>query len=105
MKLFLPTRRWFRFRLRTMFVMTTLVCLYLGWATNWIHQRQDFLRGAPEIYTYSNDVRAPFPLCLLGEKGLAPIYRIDHSADELDKVEKLFPECEQRFSFNISYTR
>jgi hypothetical protein len=34
----ISTRRWFRFSLRTLLVLVTLVCVYLGWAGNWKRQ-------------------------------------------------------------------
>lgn len=36
-------RRWFRFRLRTLFVVSTVICLWLGYELNWIRQRQEFV--------------------------------------------------------------
>ncbi len=37
-----PKRRWFRFSLRTMFVMVTLLAVWLGWQVRWLHRRDKF---------------------------------------------------------------
>src|SRR5262245_31837199 len=40
-------RHWFRFSLRTLFVLTTFTCLSVGWIINhakWIEQRNEFIR-------------------------------------------------------------
>ena len=38
-----PKRRWFRFSLRTLFVMMTVVCCWLGYELNWIRNRHAFI--------------------------------------------------------------
>ena len=38
-----PNRRWFRFSLRTMFVVVTLVGCWLGNSLIWIKQRHELL--------------------------------------------------------------
>jgi hypothetical protein len=35
-----PGRRWFRFSLRTLFVVVTIVACWLGWNVNIVHQRR-----------------------------------------------------------------
>jgi hypothetical protein len=35
--------RSFRFGLRTVFLLTTILCLFAGYYANWIHQRRSFL--------------------------------------------------------------
>ncbi len=39
-------RRWFRFSLRTMLVVVTLVGCWLGYQLNWIRERQRLIAGA-----------------------------------------------------------
>ena len=34
-----PNRRWFRWSLRTMFVVVTVFCVWLGWNAKIVHQR------------------------------------------------------------------
>ena len=69
------TRRpWFRYSLRTLFVVMTVVCVYLGWAMNWNRQRRDFIRERLEVGAQSfgptrGQLDAPFPLRMFGEIG------------------------------------
>ena len=39
----LKPRRWFRFSLRTMFVIVTMVCVWLGYHLIWIRDRHEIL--------------------------------------------------------------
>jgi len=39
-----PKRRWFRWSLRTMFVVVT-VCGWIGYQLNWIRQRHEFIEA------------------------------------------------------------
>jgi hypothetical protein len=47
-----PRRRWFRFGLRTMFVVLTVISVWLGWQACWIQQRRAYLE----------ELRIGFPL-------------------------------------------
>ena len=38
-----PNRRWFRYGLRTLFVVVTAVACWLAYELNWIYQRHKFL--------------------------------------------------------------
>ena len=67
-----PKRRWFRFSLRTLFVLVTIISLPFGWIAyqlNWIQQRHDFFSH----YQYNGmHMRAgsgypPWSLRLFGE--------------------------------------
>jgi hypothetical protein len=70
-----PRRRLFRFSLRTMLVVVTLVCVYLGWALNWKRERHQFLMRA-DVEDISNNYEstdrrsAPLALRILGERGI-----------------------------------
>ena len=44
-----PRRRWFQFGLRTLFVLMTLVALWLAWELNFIRERQAWLRENPAL--------------------------------------------------------
>ncbi len=37
----LTRRRWFRFSLRTMFVLVTVIAIFVGYHVNWIRQRNE----------------------------------------------------------------
>jgi hypothetical protein len=92
-----PRRRWFRFSLRTMLVLVTLVCVYLGWAMNWIHERRAFL-SQPGVNSFAVSIEkaaSPRPLELLGEGG-TEIILLDHNLPRvyLERAHRLFPESE-----------
>lgn len=88
-------RRCFRFSLRTLFVLVTLVAVWLGWSLNWIRQRHAFLRDRRAfVFDTDPDAATPAPrfLWLFGEEG-AEYVRLS-SEDQLDytRAKKLFPE-------------
>ncbi len=88
-------RRWFRFSLRTLFVVVTVGCAILGWVAyqlNWIQQRHAFLEREG-IVTYppvSADRPPPWSLRLFGEKQQ---FLIGAPPDDLDRARELFPEA------------
>jgi hypothetical protein len=102
-----PTRRrWLRFSLRTLLVLVTLLCLYLGWAMNWIRQRQAFLRDSvPDdpivkvLATVSGlkEQAAPWSLRLLNENGIPWLYFESAEQQKLIEVSQLFPEAKVYF--------
>jgi hypothetical protein len=67
-----PKRRWFRFSLRTLFVLMTIICVWFGYSFNWIGQRHDYLKSHPNVHValLPNEplVAAPAMLWLLGEE-------------------------------------
>lgn len=91
-------RRWFRFSLRTMMVLVSLVCIfcgYLGWAMNWKRQREAFLetKGTFGLMcrTFEDFKDAPYAIRLLGEGGYNYIYA---KPGHLEEARELFPEAE-----------
>ena len=96
-----PTRRLFRFSLRTLFVLVTLLCIYLGWAMNWQRQRQVFLKSANvELVNESwfpGDPSAPWSLRLLNEPGIVNICYNCPDQEQLLRASKLFPEAKIQF--------
>ncbi len=74
-----PRRRWFRFSLRTLFVVVTVLAVFIAYHVNWIHQRHEFIEVAPERsgYVASRDPylpngepqRPPGLLWIFGETG------------------------------------
>ena len=78
-----PKRRWFAFSLRTMFMVVTVACVWLGYNLNWIRQRHkalDWLEASPESWysPYAGpksklQARAPWSLRMFGERGIVGI--------------------------------
>lgn len=87
-----PTKRRWSYSLRTLFVVVTLVAIWLGWSVNWIRQRHEYLEQA---YSHGSGVPAPMVLRLLGESGSPVIVPQGDATDaEMDYAAKLFPEAE-----------
>ena len=88
-----PKRHWFRFSLRTLFVLVTIIGVAAGWVAyqlNWIRQRHEFL-GRPPNGIYANDnSELPWSLKLFGEKAMYTVYTPELTKHE---AEKLFPEA------------
>jgi hypothetical protein len=112
-----PKRRWFRFSLRTMFVVVTVLAIWLGYHINWARQRRDALSSgrftgdrvlatgmAPAL---PKMVTAPGLLWLLGEPGYVsivmavpervPLKLTAAEQSEFDRVARLFPEARQNY--------
>ncbi len=107
----------FRFSLRTLFLVVTAICLWLGYGLHWIKQRHDLLAEVEEFLPTLNDgvpvsrwtivkpdgFRAPGMLWFLGERGVQtfPLYIVYDNPDQLRPIEtypqfqraqELFPE-------------
>jgi len=109
-----PKRRWFRFSLRTLFVIVTVLGGLLAYQLNWIRQRHEIIAFyetsvAPKTgYAWPLDVvsyaateefppyrTAPWNLRLFGERGYAELGLFRHVSDsELLRIKGLFPEAE-----------
>ncbi len=118
----MTTRRWFRFSLRTLFVVMTAGCCWLGYQLNWIRERQQLLdqKALVEGF-YLDELRAPGPLWLFGERGYDDLLYVPDwanegnvtavsllavetpavplSAEELARAKALFPESHFRSLF------
>ncbi len=89
----------FRFSLRTLLVVVTLVGCWLGYQLNWIRQRhaafQDrrlqIVRLSPPAYSPG----APQLLWLFGERGITGVYLMDPelTPGDLKRLKSLFPEA------------
>ena len=95
-------RRWFRFSLRTLFVVVTVLAIFLGcvaYQLTWIQQRRAFadsscLNGAYLTFEPDQNPPAPFPLGLFGERGALDVYlERDASQSEIATARRLFPEA------------
>lgn len=105
-----PGRRWFRYSLRTFFILLSAVGVWLGMQVKWKRDRQDFFRERHlEIKEVGGGgiIRAPFSLRLVGESGRKDIaiFFQKRSTDAqrqavLQRVRLLFPEAV--VSFEVS---
>ena len=96
-----PPRRWFAFRLRTLFVAAVPLCAALAWfaySLNWIRQRHEAL--GPWHYRFnqmmskqSAPARAPGGLWIFGEDGFAELGWSREAPASREAVERLFPEA------------
>ena len=97
-----PPRR-FRFGLRSLFVLMTVICVWLGCSMNWIRQRHAMrhelglsLDEPQDIEANSvwvpNTKQAPAGLWMFGEQGICYLFVLD--TKHLERAEQLFPESE-----------
>jgi hypothetical protein len=101
-----PKRRWFRFSLRTLFVLVTVFCVWLGFQFNWIYRRHRALEWMQDQAKYWDDMpvsqkvwlgtRTPWPIAMLGEEGLEQVCVIvddeKTAAEKQVELRRLFPE-------------
>lgn len=113
-----PKRPWFRFRLRTLFVVVTVLACWLGYELNWIRQRHELL-ARPDVFHLRDSPsfgvnllvqpsvktqRAPGLLWMLGESGVRSLdlpiaAERFHASDcpecqeKVDHAKSLFPEA------------
>ena len=101
-----------RFSLRSMFVTTAIICCWLGYYFNWIHDRHQSLKDVEfsaniEVLELQNNVIAivppphPFPwsLKLLGEQPISGIEIPGSKSDpgneaKIARFARLFPEAD-----------
>ena len=116
-----PKRRWFRYSLRTLFVVVTLFGCWLGYELNWLRQRRSFIADEvsvrerhPTHDTWSATItlsaargktppRAPGMLWAFGEGGLTTVCVLAEGIDEqqltdrdwqrVRQARRLFPEA------------
>ena len=107
-----PTNRWYRFRLRTLFVVVTVIACWLGYELNWIQERQQVRAWletsehswyAPSLVGAKVQANAPWGLSLFGEKGVVGIgVDVDDFAGPIPytpaTLKRLFPEARVDFS-------
>ncbi len=90
-----PGRRWFRYGLRTLFAVVTVICCFLGYECNWIYARREAIQSGiavRHIFAANQPIpEAPFELRILGISGeehlfVAPMH--------FERICELFPEAE-----------
>jgi hypothetical protein len=97
-------RRWFRFSLRTLFVVLTVFGCWLGYQLNWIRQRNAIVADFPRWLAYEGTTANPPPpapgmLWMFGAKGYHTVVRVVPNgndaavATEIEMVQRLFPEA------------
>ena len=92
-----PKRRWFRFSLRTMFVLVTIagICSWVVRQMIWIHHRHSFLEQSDILYFVDLPGVSPIP----GPWSLRPFGETSPSGlrvppAKLDRARALFPEAQ-----------
>ena len=99
-----------RYRLRTLMIVITLVCVWLGYHLHWMQQRRDALGWVEGQMAYWEDVpiqqggafpgaSAPWRLRMLGTEGVKTISVMAYQEEELPKkreLARLFPEAQVR---------
>ena len=95
-----------RFRLRTLFVLISLISIPLSWVAyqlNWIRQRHSLLAEARENGIVVGSQRAPEPLTVFGEPGVSLLML---PKELQDRAQELFPEADIENPFGQSiYSR
>jgi hypothetical protein len=99
-------RRWLRFSLRTLFVLMTVFCVWLGVQVKWVRDRHEainwvLLPGYSKEHSFWQGIvakpkRAPFPLWIVGEPGFEEISVSVSRPDRIyseEQLQSLFPEA------------
>ena len=91
-------RRWFRFSLRTFFVLLTLFGVWLGMQMKWIRDRHEAIRWLEARGgSVEHGRAAPLSLAMLGENGVEVLCIPRTTDDYVEKgveLENLFPEAD-----------
>ena len=100
-------RRWFRFKLRTMFIVMTVLSVWLGWNLDRVRQRERFLLRAG-VYPFDSGsltrggrvarataARVPVIWSWLGAKHVGLVYldRYRITDADFERTRGLFPEA------------
>jgi hypothetical protein len=91
-------RRWFQFPLTYLFLLTTLVAIWLAWELSFIRERQTWVREheaalEPDPANTARVASIPWWRRLLGDEAVPAIMDVDWPDQERARVEKLFPEA------------
>src|SRR6185295_13425527 len=105
-----PRRRWFRFSLRTLFLVVAILGVFHGWLgvqLKWMYDRHEALQWALDhkepvvISLEPPEVELPWQLTLLGERPQRTTFYFAPCTDEqlaqIERVRKLFPEANVQY--------
>jgi hypothetical protein len=110
-----PKRRWLRFSIRTLLIVLTIVCLWLGWQVNTVWQRRGLLnliteRGGAYLFVADSNPfeaadREPLELSYIQIRLRDELVRWievpqDFAERDLQRIRRAFPEAELRVSAN-----
>jgi hypothetical protein len=120
----LAPKRWFHWSLRTMFVVVTVLCLWMGYQLNWIRQRNHALTSGDVVvdgdpfsfFGPNREVKSPSLLWLFGERGYGRLSMplvtppVDEGqleltgvdAAEAERLKRLFPESTIDYSWQLT---
>src|SRR5262245_33675445 len=103
-----PSRRWLRFSLRTLLVLVTVFCVWLGWQVSIVHERKAALAkpGIVERVVYPGDDEwnkadsvptLPFWRYWMGDRPVPSIILSEDHALEVglpgtDELQRVFPD-------------
>ena len=90
-----PRRRWYSFSLRTLFVLVTVLGVFLGWLAvqvKWIRDRHEVMsRPGDRLHGYLGQTKAPWSIRIFGEQGHEWVFA---PYSEMDRMHALFPEAQ-----------
>lgn len=86
-------RRWFRYSLRTMFVVVTVFAVWLGWELKFVNARRNFPGTALMSRETEEGQHPPFWRRWLGDEAVSAWYFPNNAPDDLlSRARELFPE-------------
>ncbi len=98
-----PRRRWFRFSLRTLFVVVTVFAVWLGWNARQVRQRERMLQSYGVLFygnapSVNSQKKLPFLWSVLGAKyiGTIQLPPDEFTNDDLRRFQVAFPEADVR---------
>ena len=99
-----PKRRWFRFSLRTLFVLVTIIGIAAGWVTyqlNWIRERHSAGKWVVQNYDVAWGNRLVSPPLALRLYGESPSF---HMVIRLRKTDDLKPSLKPRLNSSMTFS-
>ena len=99
-----PKRRWFQFGLRSLLVVMTAICIWLGWNGRQVYRRAQILERVRNdqfsyfgggLHSLSWEEKLPYIWRLLGARPQSAIavQRDRYTDDEIAEIRVLFPEA------------